>query len=130
MKKYIILIAVWIVAIQFIIFGANKFLLFFNAPPPNDPQALAFMQGMFGSYLGKLVGLTEIVGSILLVLPRTRFMGLLLLIPVMLNIVLYHLAHDNPGNMIWIVVLAIFSVVVYSQKNNFQSLIKIQDNEK
>jgi putative oxidoreductase len=130
MKKYILLVAVWIVAIQFTIFGANKFLLFFNAPPPNDAQALAFMQGMFGSYLGKLVGLTEIVGSLLLVFPRTRFMGLLLLIPVMLNIVLYHLAHDNPGNMIWIVVLAIFSVVIYSQKNNFQSLIKIQDNEK
>jgi putative oxidoreductase len=125
MNRYLSIIATWFTAIQFVVFGANKFLLFFIAPPPADAAAQAFMGGMFGSYLASLVGATEIAGSILLLIPRTKFIGLLMLIPVMLNIVLYHLAHDLPGNMIWMVVLTIFAAVCYSNRSSFQSLLKI-----
>jgi putative oxidoreductase len=80
---------------------------------------------MFGSYLAKFVGFFEIVGSLLLIYPRTRFIGLLLLLPIVANIIMFHLAHDNPGNGIWIVVTVIFAVVCYSQKKIFLSLLKI-----
>jgi putative oxidoreductase len=125
MKKYISLSIIWITSLQFILFGANKFLLFFMAPPPADAHAQAFMGGMFGSYLAPLVGAVEIAGAVLLLIPRTRFIGLLFLIPVMLNIVVYHLAHDLPGNMIWIVVLALFAYICYNQKNAFTALSKV-----
>lgn len=125
MNKYISLSVIWITAPQFILFGANKFLLFFMAPPPADIHAQAFMGGMFGSYLAPFVGLVEIAGAVLLLIPRTRFIGLLLLIPVMLNIVLYHLAHDLPGNMIWIAVLVLFAYICYNQKNAFTALAKL-----
>jgi putative oxidoreductase len=127
MNKYIKNITIGIIAFQFIVFGLNKFIGFVNPPPPTDPVALTFLGGMFGSYLAKFVGFFEIVGSILLVIPRTRFTGLLLLLPVMANIVVFHLAHDNPGNGIWIIVTVLFGVVCYSQRNNFQTLLTIQD---
>jgi putative oxidoreductase len=127
MNKYIKNIVLALFALQFIIFGLNKFLGFANPQPPVDPAALNFLGGMFGSYLGKFVGFIEIAGSILLIIPRTRFLGLLTLIPVMANIIVFHIAHDNPGNGIWIFVTIIFGVVCFSQKNNFKTLITIQD---
>lgn len=127
MNNYIKNIAIGLFAFQFIVFGLNKFLGFVNPPPPTDPTALTFLGGMFGSYLGKFVGFFEIVGSILLIIPRTRFIGLLLLLPIMANIIIFHIAHDNPGNGIWIFVTLICGVVCYSQKNNFKSLLNIQD---
>jgi putative oxidoreductase len=63
----------------------------------------------------------------LLIVPRTRFIGLLLLLPIMANIIVFHFAHDNPGNGIWIIVALIAGVVCYSQKNNFKSLLNIKD---
>jgi putative oxidoreductase len=127
MNKYIKLIAIGLFALQFFIFGLNKFLGFASPPPPTDPVALTFLGGMFGSYLGKFVGLVEIIGSIMLLIPRTRFVGLLLLIPIMANIIMFHLAHDNPGNGIWIFVSLIFALVCYSQKSNFTKLLSIQE---
>lgn len=130
MKNYIKQLAIGILAIQFIIFGLNKFLGFVNPPPPTDPTALTFLGGMFGSYLGKFVGFFEIVGSILLFIPRTRFIGLLLLLPIMANIIMFHLAHDNPGNGIWIAVTFLFGVVTYTQKNQFKSLLNLEHHAK
>jgi putative oxidoreductase len=93
-------------ALHFIVFGANKFFMFANVPPPTDPKAIAFMGGMFGSYLASLVGLIEIAGAVLLLLPRTRLLGLLMLLPVTVNIAAYHLCHDLPGNGIWLFTVA------------------------
>ena len=125
MKKFFSLSVIWITALQFILFGANKFLLFFMAPPPADAHAQAFMGGMFGSYLAPFVGIVEILGAVLLLIPKSRFIGLLLLIPIMLNIAVYHLAHDMPGNMIWIAVLALFAYVCYLQRSAFYQLVKV-----
>ncbi|MEL7001662.1 MAG: DoxX protein [Bacteroidota bacterium] len=115
-------------AVPMIVFGANKFLLFFNAPPPEDPAAQAFMMGMFGSYLGKLVGITEMVGGILIFIPRTSLIGLIMLLVVTVNIVLYHLAHDLPGNGIWLLTLAMAIITTISQKDQFNRLIINHNN--
>lgn len=128
MHTYIKNTAIILFALQFMIFGANKFLGFVNPPPPTDPIALTFLGGMFGSYLGKFVGFFEIVGSLLLIIPKTRFIGLLVLTPIMVNIIAFHIAHDNPGNGIWIIVTLIFCIVCYSQKENLQTLIKVQNS--
>jgi putative oxidoreductase len=127
MKKIVLFVTTWIVALQFIIFGLNKFIWFVSPPPPTDPTALSFIGAMFGSYLAKFVGFFEIIGSILLLIKRTEFIGLLVLVPIMLNIVVFHLAHDNPGNGIWIIVTVLFAIVCYPQINNFKALLKINN---
>lgn len=124
MNKYFVITIKTLFALHLIIFGLNKFLLFFMPPPPSDPQAQAFMMGMFGSYLGTLVGSIEIIGGILLLIPRTSFIGFLALLPIVVNIIGYHVAHDLPGNGIWIFTLLASCLIIYAEKHSFQKLVQ------
>lgn len=108
MKKFTHMVIILALALPMIIFGLNKFLGFANVPPPEGQEAQAFLGAMFTSYLAKLVGIAEILGGLLMLNRRTSFVGLLLLTPVIVNIAVFHMVHDMPGNGIWI-----FPVVAY-----------------
>jgi putative oxidoreductase len=122
MKNLIPTILRVLLALPFIVFGLNKFLMFANMPPPADPTAQAFLGAMFTSYLVKIVGATEIIAGILLLMPRTAFLGALVLLPVSVNIAAFHLFHDMPGNGIWIVTTLLHAAVLYSFKDKFSVL--------
>lgn len=126
MNRYIVILVTSLYSVLFIVFGLNKFLGFINLPLPSDPTAKSFLLTMFSSYLVKLVGFTQIIGAILLVIPRTKFVGTLFFLPVIVNIILFHLSHDNPGNGLWIVMSLMYIFICFSQKENFKRLIEIQ----
>jgi len=128
MKDILLNSSIGILALIFIIFGANKFLHFMPVPPPTDPVAQLFMVGMFNSYLGSLVGIVEIFSSLLLLYKRTRFLGFLAIIPIILNIILYHITTNDMLNPIIIIIAVIFGAVCYSQKEAVKELLKIQSN--
>lgn len=128
MKNIILKSAPLMLATLFITFGLNKFLHFMPVPPPTDPSAQALMKGIFSSYLGSLVGFVELFSSILLIFRRTRFLGFLIIIPVILNIILYHLTTNDIGNPIILIIGVIFGAVCYSQKDAVKELLKIQSN--
>ena len=107
-----------------IIFGLNKFLGFIPVEPPSDPTAQAFLGNMFSTYLFKVVAFAEILGGILLFIPRYAFIGVLLLLPILFNIVAFHLAHDLPGNGIWLGPTLLFLVLIIFYKSEFKSLVK------
>jgi putative oxidoreductase len=112
-----------LLALPFIIFGLNKFLMFANMPPPLDPTAQAFLGAMFSTYLVKIVAITEIAAGLLLLSNRTAFLGSLLLLPVTVNIVSFHLAHDMPGNGIWIITTLLYAIVIFTQKARYTTLL-------
>lgn len=117
------LIAKLLLAIPLIIFGLNKFFGFISISPPDNPTAQAFLGAMFTSYLYKLVAAIEIIGSILLLVPRTAFFGALLLTPVIANIAIFHFAHDLPGNGIWLLPTFTLMIVLFHFKTNLKSLV-------
>jgi len=112
-----------LLAMLMVIFGLNKFLGFIPVEPPVNPTAQQFMGAMFGSYLYVLVAITEIVGGILLLIPKTKFMGWLILIPIIFNIVAFHIAHDFIGNGIWLLPSLLFLIIGYGYKSNMNSLL-------
>lgn len=115
-------------ATLFITFGLNKFLHFMVVPPPTDSAAQALMTGVFSSYLGSLVGFVEIFSSFMLLFRRTRFLGFLIIIPVVLNIILYHLTTNDVSNPIVLIIGILFGGLCYSQKDAVKELFKIQSN--
>ena len=100
----------WFLGLLMVTFGLNKFFGFIPVAPPEDATAQQFLMAMFGSYLFGVVAVAEILGGILLFIKRTRYLGWLLLAPIVFNIVVFHLAHDFVGNGIWLVPFALFVV--------------------
>ncbi|MEL7247716.1 MAG: DoxX family protein [Bacteroidota bacterium] len=127
MNKQIENIASWFLAVLMLIFGLNKFLGFIPVEPPADPTAQAFMGAMFTTYLFVVVALAEIIGGLLLLVPRFRFVAWLLLLPVVFNIVAFHVAHDFIGNGIWLVPTAVFVVLGYFQLDRIVGLFGVRD---
>ena len=124
MKKGLILtIAKILFALPMIIFGLNKLLGFMAVPPPEGELAQTFMGAMFTTYLFKLVAGTQIIGGVLTLIPRTSFIGILMLLPIVANIVGYHIAHDMPGNGIWIFTLLTTCLVTYLYSDKFKTLL-------
>ena len=115
-------------AFLFIVFGANKFLNFMTPPEPTEYIAQLFMFNMVNSYLGSLVGIVEIFSSCMLLFRRTRFFGFLIIIPVVLNIILYHLTTNDVSNPIILIIGVLFGGLCYSQKDAVKELLKIQSN--
>lgn len=115
MKNTLKNITNWALAILIVVFGLNKFFGFIPVEPPADVTAQNFMGAMFTSYLFVVVAIVEIIGGILMTIPKTRFLGWLLLLPIIFNIVAFHVAHDFIGNGIWLLPTLLFAFITYFQ---------------
>jgi len=90
--RYSSIVARLLMGLAFFVFGLNGFLNFM--PPPKDPMpdsAMQFMQGMMGTgYMFKLVAGTQLVVGVLLLLNLFVPLALILIMPVLVNIILFH----------------------------------------
>jgi|GEM_PF-811522 len=124
MKERLEPIAAVLLSAVFVIFGLNKFLGFIAVSPPADPIAQQYLGAMFNSYLYVVVGLAEIAGAVLLVIPRFRFIGWLILGVIVFNIGAFHIAHDFIGNGIWLLPTVLFVFVGLFQAKHFATLFR------
>lgn len=125
MNSIIKQIANIILALSMVVFGLNKFFGFIPVAPPTDPLAQQFMAAMFSTYLFKIVAVTEIVGGLLLLFSRTKFIGWLVLLPVIFNIVAFHIAHDFIGNGLWLLPTLLLVIIGYFYMGRLKTLIKL-----
>ncbi len=123
-KKIIFNIAKYLLALIFLVFGSNKLIGFLEMPPLENPDGANFLGAVFSSYLGKFLGVMEIVGAILLLVPKTSFLGLLVLAPILFNIAFFHFAHDFPGNPAWILTFVLGVIVAFSHQDRIKGLVE------
>ena len=122
MSSTLFTVARWLLGAPLIVFGLNKFLGFAEVPPPEGEAAVTFLTTMFTTYLFALVGATQIIGGALLLIRRTAFVGFLLLSPVVVNIVAFHLAHAMPGNGLWVFTLVVYLLTAYGFRDRIIGL--------
>ncbi len=123
-KSWIEPVTAFLLALVMIVFGLNKFMGFMAVDPPGDPVAQQFMGAMFSSYLYVMVGIAEIIGGILLLIPQFRLVGWLLQGVIIFNIIAFHLAHDFIGNGIWLIPTTLFLLLGFSQFKKLSPLIE------
>lgn len=85
-------IAGGLLGLLFIVFGLNFFLKFIPIPaaPEGSPPAL-FMGALYTTGYLAFVKVMEILGGILVAIPKTRNLGLLVLGPIIVNILCFHI---------------------------------------
>lgn len=108
----------------FIIFGLNGFLHFISMPPLPD-QAAKFMMGLGQSgYFFPLLKATEIVCGILILSGAFLPLGLVVLAPIVLHIVLFHLFLEPSGLPFALFTLILELGLAWVYKDAFQSILK------
>lgn len=92
MKEKLSLIAGGLLGLVFVVFGLNFFLHFIAIPPlPEGSPAAAFMGAAYTTGFLTFVKVLEILGGVLVAIPKTRNLGLLLLGPIIVNILTFHI---------------------------------------
>lgn len=111
-----------LLGIMLVVFGANKFLHFI--PMQQLTGAAGNFMNSLGAtgYIFPVVGLLEVVVGVLLLLKKWIAFALILLAPISVNILFFHLFLDIPGVAIAILVFLFNSILIYKYWSAYKSL--------
>lgn len=121
--RIVSLVARILLGLMFIVFGLNGFLNFLNMGPPPSGLAGQFIGALVQSHYFWVVAGLQVVGGVLLLVSRYVPLGLVLLGPVIVNILLYHIFLNPAGAAMAIVVTVLWLIVFYDQRQHFMSFI-------
>ena len=122
--KLTITIARYLLGLMFTVFGLNGFLHFIHQPPPTSPLALQFFTVMVTSHFFVIVFLVQVIGGVLLLVNRFVPLALVLLAPVIVNILNYHILLDPAGLPAGLVALVLWCIVFYGVRNAFAGILR------
>jgi uncharacterized membrane protein YphA (DoxX/SURF4 family) len=124
-KTKVLFVLCLLFGLMFINAGLDKF--FHYMPMPKDmPEKMlkAFGAFMEIGWLLPLVGFAELIGGILIIFPKTRALGALVILPVMVGIFLTNTVQDTSGLPIVIVLSAILAWAMYENRVKYSPLFK------
>lgn len=125
--KYAANIAAALLGLLFIVFGLNHFLNFIpmgEQPPPDSPPG-KFFGALFPTGYLTFVKVLEIVGGLLVAIPLTRNLGLLVLGPIVVNILCFHifLAGAVPTDPVTLGICALCLFLLWAERKAFCGLV-------
>jgi putative oxidoreductase len=126
--KYAPIVAGIVLGLLFIMAAVTVLFNLVQAPPPPAGTPVAMFMGAFGptGYL-TFVKVLELIGGILVAIPRTRNLGLLILGPIIVNILAFHTFITSPKDLlnpmlIIIVVLALY--LLWVERKAWAALVR------
>ena len=112
--------------LMFINAGLDKFLHYMPMPALTADQAKLF--AAFGEigWLMPLVGAVEVIGGLLFIFPKTRALGAIVILPIMVGIVLHNVcrAPSSVGIGISAVLFLINLWIIIDNKEKYKALVK------
>src|ERR1700742_2835365 len=89
--KVLTLVARLLLGVMFLVFGLNGFLNFLSMGPAPTGLAGQFIGALFVSHYYWAIAALQIVGGVLLIVGRYVPLALVLIGPIIVNILLYHI---------------------------------------
>jgi hypothetical protein len=120
--KIAALIARILLGLIFILFGANLVHTFLPMPPPPPGFAGQYFMVMFGSHYMLFVGLVQVIGGLLLLINRYVPLALVVLGPVIVNILLFHVLMAPSGLPLAILVFILWIFLAWQARRNFAGI--------
>jgi len=120
--KILTLVPRILLGLLFVVFGLNGFLNFLSMGPPPSGLAGQFIGALVGSHYFWVVAALQVAGGALLLVNRFVPLGLVLLGPVIVNIILYHVFMNPSGIVLPIVVVILWLIVFYAHRQYFSGI--------
>lgn len=100
--------------------GLNKFLQYMHMPPL--PKEGGILLGTFAGvkWMFPLIALVEIVGGILIAIPKTRALGAIIIFPVMVGILMFHIAQASAVIPMTVI---LFSINLWAIEDNWKKYL-------
>jgi uncharacterized membrane protein YphA (DoxX/SURF4 family) len=123
MKSKILFVLCLLAGLMFINAGLDKFFHYMPVPK-NMPDKMVKIGTAFMTigWLMPLVGTIEVIGGLLLIIPRTRALGVIVILPVLTGILLANITM-NPSTLP--IVLALIAIVGWALYDNWKKYIPL-----
>jgi uncharacterized membrane protein YphA (DoxX/SURF4 family) len=120
--KITVLIARILLGLIFFVFGLNFFFHFIPSPPPTG-KAAAFAMGLFGSgYFFPFLKCIETISGLFLLINRFTAFFLIVLLPISVNIVLFHGVLAPAGLPVGATVIVLNLFLCFAYRKYYSSL--------
>ena len=123
MKKVLNILSI-LFGLEFVLFGANKFFHFI--PMPEDmPAELVKVMGAFMEvgWLLPLAGIIEVLAGLLIIIPKFRALGAIMILPIIVGILLTHTVNDPQGLPMALILTAIELWLIIDNKDKYMHMI-------
>src|SRR5438876_11697894 len=120
--KIVTLIARLLLGLIFVVFGLNGFLNFINMGPMPSGLAGQFIGALAQSHYFWVVAALQVAGGALLLVNRYVPLALVLLGPVIVNIICYHVFLNPMGWPLPLVVTILWFIVFYGKRQYFSGI--------
>jgi uncharacterized membrane protein YphA (DoxX/SURF4 family) len=122
--KIAILIGRFLLGMGFIVFGLNILHPFLTAPPPPQGSLTAqFVAVMVPTHWMAFVGLVQLVGGLLVLTGRTAPLGLVLLGPILVNILAFHILLQGGQGIAPGLVFSVLEIfLIHAYRSYFRSI--------
>jgi uncharacterized membrane protein YphA (DoxX/SURF4 family) len=125
MKNKILFVFCLLAGLMFINAGLNKFFQYM--PMPKDmPDKMVKTMMAFAEigWLMPLVGTFEVIGGLLLIIPRTRALGAVFLVPILTGILLANISMAPSGLPIVFALIAILAWVIIENRAKYLPMVQ------
>ncbi|MDF3026533.1 MAG: DoxX family protein [Fluviicola sp.] len=125
MKNKILFVFSLLFGLLFINSGLNK--IFQYMPMPKDmPEDMMKVVEAFGAivWLMPLIAVVEIIGGILVIIPKYRALGALMILPIMVGILLTHIYNAPSGLPIALILAAVLAWIMIENRHKYAALFR------
>jgi len=103
-----------ILGLALLVFGANGFLQFMPAMEFNNAGS-SFLGALFGTgYIFPIMSVVWIIAGLLFVFNRARAFAAILIFPISLNLVLFHLLLDGSNSIFAYIIFLVNVYLIYA----------------
>ncbi|MCG2793454.1 MAG: DoxX family membrane protein [Weeksellaceae bacterium] len=123
--KYVKFILCLLFGVLFITFGLDKFFHYMPMPKPDAAMKKVYDAFMELNWLMPLVGVVEVVGGALFIFSKTRALGAIVILPVMVGIVLQNFVKlpTNSGITMSVVLMLINLWILVDNRKKYEVLV-------
>jgi uncharacterized membrane protein YphA (DoxX/SURF4 family) len=122
--KIATIIARTLLGLIFVVFGSNAFLHFIPMPPPPAGLAGDYMKALFMSHYFYVVAIVQVAGGLIVLSGRFTAFGLMLLVPVIVNILCFHIFLNHEGWQLASVVAVLALFLLWQNRSAFAGILR------